>query len=74
MRPPHPEKDSRAQLLSEINKLANQARDLRAVRGDPTKIKSIDDRLRGKWAELRALRAGAPSNPPPPRRFPGERN
>jgi hypothetical protein len=51
------------QIHAEINKLAKQIRTLRVTGADYTQVRALEERLRTRWADLRAHRAGANANP-----------
>ncbi len=61
-------------VLREINKLADRIQRTRGhtggLRGADTKLRSLEETMREKWAEVRALRAGAST--PPRRGWPGK--
>jgi hypothetical protein len=59
-----------AKILADIGRLADKVRDLRqgnAIRNE-TQIKALSADLRGKWEELRLLRAGHVADTPELRR------
>ena len=48
-----------ASINAEINALANQLRGMRVTGVDSAQVRALEERLRKRWADLRAHRAGA---------------
>jgi len=55
-------------ISDEINALANQLRALRVSGADKAHVSAIEERLRSRWADLRAHRAGGRASEPIERR------
>lgn len=51
--------DVTVRMNAEINALANQLRGLRVTGADSAQVRALEERLRSRWADLRAHRAGA---------------
>lgn len=55
-------------LMHDINRLSDEVRKLRAggnAAAHDIQVQAAEEQLRGKWQELRTLRAGAPDQLPP---------
>lgn len=58
--------DTSAKINADINKMANQLRALRVTGADSAQVKALEEKLRLRWSDLRAHRAGV--------RMPGSSN
>jgi hypothetical protein len=50
--------DTSAKINADINRMANQLRALRVAGADFAKVKALEEKLRLRWGDLRAYRAG----------------
>jgi hypothetical protein len=60
--------DVARRINADINKLANELRGMRVTGAERAQVRALEDRLRTRWADLRAHRAGAnaPGGTAPP--------
>ena len=58
-KPPPFMDDTSTKINADINKMANQLRALRVTGADSAQVKALEEKLRLRWSDLRAHRAGA---------------